>query len=150
MEDTISFASENVGADSIRPFVGFPLSDAGKTVEASILAIPDHYERVEVNNYCIMPDHVHLLLFFLSDDNGWGENSRNLSSLVGSMKRWVSKQLGWSPWQKSFYGRIIRDQKEYEAAYTYIDNNPMQWLLDHGDDEIEAILESIPMGQREK
>ena len=134
--------SESVGADIIRPFVGLPLSDTGTIVEQSILAISDHYEWVHVNNYCIMPDHIHLLLFFYAAEDGWNKNMSSLSNVVGSMKRWVSKQLGWSPWQKSFYDRIIRNQKEYEAVYAYIDQNPLQWVLDHGDQDFESILET--------
>ena len=60
---------ERVGADIIRPN-NVALSKAGKIVEQGILQIGDHYEVVVVDKYCVMPDHVHLILRIDSDDCG--------------------------------------------------------------------------------
>ncbi len=49
-----------VGADIIRP-QNVPLSEIGNLVEKSILQIPNHYENVSVDKYCIMPDHIDYL-----------------------------------------------------------------------------------------
>ena len=143
MEDVFCWLPENVGADIIRPPAVDPLTKAGKTVKTSILSIPEHYRQIEVKHFCIMPDHVHLLLYFWSDSNGQNSNTPTLSTVVGSMKRWVSKQLGYSPWQKSFYDHIIRNQKEDEAAYAYIENNPVQWFIKHDDGKIEDLFENV-------
>ena len=43
-----------VGADIIRP-QNVPLSAAGKIVEQAICQIPNHYENVSVDKYCVMP-----------------------------------------------------------------------------------------------
>ena len=32
--------------------------------------------------------------------------------------------------QKSYYDRIIRNQKEYEKNWEYIDTNPIKWKED--------------------
>jgi len=45
-----------------------------------------------------------------------------ISTVVGHMKRWVSIKLGYSIWQRSFFDRVIRNEKDYRAEY--IDNNP--------------------------
>lgn len=139
---------ENVGADIIRPnpmgdvFLpgveiirpyGEPLSPTGKIVREGIAAIPQHYASVEVEHYCIMPDHLHMLLMFLPDENGRMISAPTLSTVVGSMKRWISRRLGRSIWQKSFYDRVIRSEKGYQAAWSYIEENPMKWWEDHGD-----------------
>jgi REP element-mobilizing transposase RayT len=47
------------------------------------------------------------------------------------MKRWISKQLGWSIWQKSFYEHIIRDREDYETRKKYIYDNPLKWYYNH-------------------
>ena len=121
-----------VGADIIRPS-DVPLSSVGKTVEAAILSISQHYDGVEVNHFCVMPDHVHQLLQFHGDL--FGKTSvPPLSTVVGSLKRWVSRQLGYSIWQKSFYEHIIRTEKDYLEVLEYIERNPLQWRVDHGDD----------------
>lgn len=51
----------NVGADIIRP-QNIPLSAIGKISQQSILQIENHYTNVFVDKYCIMPDHIHLIL----------------------------------------------------------------------------------------
>jgi len=124
--------TDPVGADIIRPLQA-PLSEAGRIVETAILSIAEHYDGVEADHYCIMPDHVHLLLLFEGDI--WGKTEAPpLSIVIGSLKRWVSKQLGYSIWQKSFYDHIIRSEKDFHAALHYIERNPAQWQADHGDD----------------
>ena len=58
-----------VGADMIRP-QNVTLSTAGKIAEQGILQIAEHYENVVVDQYCIMPDHIHLILRIESDMDG--------------------------------------------------------------------------------
>ena len=50
-----------------------------------------------------------------------------VSTIIGSMKRWVSRQVGKSIWQKSFYDHIIRNQQDYNAVWEYIENNPLKY-----------------------
>lgn len=33
-------------------------------------------------------------------------------------------------WQRGYFERIIRNDAMYQEAWTYIDNNPIQWTLD--------------------
>ncbi|MBR1585041.1 MAG: transposase [Clostridia bacterium] len=126
----------NVGADSIRPLPAPDLTPEGKTVLTAIRAIVAHYDPVEVDHFCIMPDHVHLILRFSADADGRMLSAPTLSTVVGSMKRWVSRQIGRSLWQKSFYDRVLRTEEEYQSALRYIDGNPAQWQADHGDDSL--------------
>ncbi len=123
-----SYFWNNVGADIIRP-QDIKLSTIGEIVEQSILQIPDKYDNVSVDKYCIMPDHIHLILRIESDDNGRMISAPTLSTIVGSMKRWASKQTGFSVWQKSFYDHGIRNKQDYDEIWEYIDNNPLKYLL---------------------
>ena len=82
-----------VGADIIRP-QDVPLSAAGKIAEQGILQMAQHYENVAVDKYCVMPDHVHFILRIESDIGGRIISAPTVSTVVGSMKRWVSRQIG--------------------------------------------------------
>ncbi len=122
--------TRSVGADIIRPQEQL-LTHYGSLVEEAILNIPLHYENVHVRKYCIMSDHVHLLLEITPNNaknmlNGRIISAPTLFNIVGSMKRWVSKQVGFSIWQKSFYDKIIRDEKHYLEICKYMDENPLQ------------------------
>ena len=117
-----------VGADIIRP-ENVPLSATGKLVEQAICQIPNHYENVAVDKYCIMPDHIHLILRIESNMDGRMISAPTVSTVVGSMKRWVSRHIGRPIWQKSFYDHGIRNQQDYDEIWEYIENNPLKYLL---------------------
>ena len=112
----------NVGAAICRP----NLSKIGSIVETAILQIPEHYPMITVDKYCIMPDHVHMILSINTDQDGRQIAAPTISSVVGHMKRWVSMQLGHSIWQKSFVDRVIRNEMGYQAVWEYIENNPIK------------------------
>ncbi len=46
------------------------------------------------------------------------------------MKGFVSKQIGFSIWQKLFHDHIIRNEDEYRQIWNYIDTNPLKWHED--------------------
>ena len=119
---------DNVGADIIRP-INIKLSPIGKVVDQGILQITEHYKNVSVDKYCIMPDHIHLILRIESDIVGRMISAPTVSTVVGSLKRWVSKQIRKPIWQKSFYEHGIRNQQDYDEIWTYIENNPLKYAL---------------------
>ena len=118
----------NVGADIIRP-QNIPLSAIGKIAQQSILQIENHYTNVFVDKYCIMPDHIHLILRIDAEYDGRILSAPTVSTVVGSMKRWISKQAGKPIWQKSFYEHTIRNQTDYNEIWQYIENNPLKYTL---------------------
>ena len=118
----------SVGADIIRP-QNMPLSPIGKIVEQGILQMADHYENVTVDKYCVMPDHVHLILRIETDIDGRMISAPTVSTVIGSLKRWISKQVGKLIWQKSFYDHAIRNQQDYDEIWEYIENNPITYTL---------------------
>ena len=46
------------------------------------------------------------------------------------MKGAVSKQAGWSVWQKGFYDHVIRNEGDYLDIWRYIEGNPGRWTED--------------------
>ena len=118
----------SVGADIIRP-QDVPLSIAGKIAEQGILQIEEHCKNVVVDKFCIMPDHIHLILRIELNLDGRMVSAPTVSTVVGSMKRWVSRQIGKPIWQKSFYDHGIRNQQDYNEIWQYIENNPLKYAL---------------------
>ncbi len=53
-----------------------------------------------------------------------------ISTVVQQMKGYVTKAIGFSPWQRSFHDHIVRDEKDYREIWQYIDENPMKWEED--------------------
>ena len=118
----------SVGADIIRP-QNVPLSNTGKIAEQGILQVAEHYENVVVDKYCIMPDHIHMILRIESVFGGRMISAPTVATVFGSMKRWVSRQVGRPVWQKSFYEHGIRNQQDYDEIWEYIENNPLTYAL---------------------
>ena len=68
-----------VGADIIRP-QNVPLSSIGKIAEQGILQMVEHYKDIIVDKYCIMPDHIHLILRIKSNIAGRMISAPTISS----------------------------------------------------------------------
>ena len=114
----------DVGADTIRP-MQVRLSEIGVLAEQAIAQISEHYQNISVDNYCVMPDHVHLLLRV---DSTKGSTAVEISTVIGSLKRWISRQAGRPIWQKSYFDHVIRGQRDYNETWQYIEENPLKYL----------------------
>lgn len=82
------------------------------------------YTGVQLVKYCIMPNHVHLLLLLEPTA------SVSVPILVRALKRMITKEVGVSIWQKSFYDVVIRNGTMFQYEWTYIDSNPDKWAMD--------------------
>ena len=104
----------------------------GQAVFAGIKALDKIYDCVSVDNFCIMPNHVHLLICIHNSNNPDNPDAElpTVSRVMQQFKGAVTKSLGISIWQKSFYDHIIRDDYEYAAYSHYIDINPDDWEID--------------------
>ncbi len=102
------------------------LNETGRTVERAILAIPAHYPGAALDKYVVMPNHVHLIVAITDDP----DHKSSIPTIVRQFKRAVSVELGKSIWQLGFHDHIIRGEADYREIWTYIDNNPLKWVLD--------------------
>ena len=89
------------------------LTDLGIVVKQSIDEIPEHYPAITVDNYVIMPNHIHLLLQINADIDGRPMAAPTISTVVNQMKGVISKRAGFSVWQKGFYDHVIRNDNDY-------------------------------------
>ena len=105
------------------------LSRYGKIVEQHILALSDHFNGVHIDQYVVMPNHIHLILVLENEQNP------NCSQIIALFKSGVSRQIHSMVqevklWQRSYHDHVIRNQYEYEKIWLYIEANPMQWEKD--------------------
>ena len=128
-KDRKCLLSQIVGGDAhIAPYPR--LTYAGNVVEKHLRSIPG------IGPYVIMPNHVHMILHISATDPREGPmwasapTDVNVSTLVRSWKTLVSKELGQSIWQRSYYDHVIRDQQGYVDKLRYIQENPAKWQRD--------------------
>lgn len=123
------FWNENVGAVIGRP-QDVPLNTNGKIVETAIKNISKHYPYCEIEHYVVMPDHIHLMIQIICDENGGRPlTAPTISTVINQLKGSVTKQLGFKVWQRSFYDHVIRSYADYLKHYDYIENNPVDWIM---------------------
>ena len=119
-----------VGEDIILPPDSVRLSPYGKIAEEAIKAIPEHYSHIELLQYVIMPNHIHMILFIPCDNGRMISSPTSILTAVGQMKRYVSKKVSTAIWQRSFHDHVIRDKNDYEKIAKYIYENPIKWQYD--------------------
>lgn len=120
---------DHVGATIGRP-EDVPLTECGSIVDQAIKKIPMRYPAVSVDHFVIMPNHVHLLLQINSDSDGRPMVAPTISTVVQQMKGAVSKQAGFSVWQKGFHDHVVRGETDYREIWEYIEGNPMKLAED--------------------
>lgn len=119
----------SVGARSARQPVMQLLSEYGCTTQYAIEQIHKRYPMVTVDKYAIMPNHIHLLLV-IAPQEGSALRSPTISTIIKQMKGYVTKTIGQSIWQRSFYDHIIRNEADYLTKWNYIEQNPLRWIED--------------------
>jgi putative transposase len=99
--------------------------------------IPKHFPFVELDEFIIMPDHMHGVIFINKPDyfqwktNIFGVQSQNLASIIRGYKAAVKKfavmnNLSFQ-WQSRYYEHIVRSSNELKNINQYILNNPANW-----------------------
>ena len=129
------------------------LNELGLMAWQCWLDIPKHFKHVELDEFIIMPNHVHGIIK-LNDfnktriqncvetqnfaslqrksfyNNKFGPQSKNLSSIIRGYKIGVTKfaiinRIDFS-WQSRFYDRVIRNDHELNTKRLYIKDNPIK------------------------
>ena len=92
--------------------------------EIVVDALRHHHDTTaHVFAFCVMPDHIHVLLSLRSE-------GRSLSRWVGDVKRWVTRRAAEHGvevvWQKGFFERVLRSNDDVLTAASYIVANPVR------------------------
>jgi len=82
-------------------------------------------EEIILFCYCIMPDHVHIMISLSQGHN------KTLIDWVSFFKRFTARRVkashGIAPlWQKNFYDHVVRSDEALINVVEYIVNNPVR------------------------
>lgn len=133
------------------------LNDIGLIVQEEWLRTKEIRKNIDLDDYVIMPNHIHgiiIIEYDLNELNNNGDDCRDtmhrvptdrtfgspipnsLSTIIGAFKaaatRRISKTLKshQSIWQRNFYEHIIRNDDDLYRIRKYIQLNPLKWNLD--------------------
>jgi len=122
------------------------LNDAGLAVAQCLQAIPVHFPQVELDEFVVMPNHLHGIIVI--DRRGTACRAQveesfgrpiagSLATIIRSFKSAVTKRInqlrdnpGAPVWQRNYYERVIRDEQELNGIRQYIAGNPAKWEED--------------------
>ncbi|WP_107788026.1 transposase [Nitrosomonas ureae] len=126
------------------------LNTAGQIVEKCWGAIPEHFPQVTLDEFVIMPNHVHGIIT-IGTNVGANDylplpsnetprplqhgTSRTIGSMVRGFKigitRWFRANTDiHTVWQRNYYEHIIRNEDAYLKIAEYIQTNPQRWETD--------------------
>lgn len=123
------------------------LSSIGEFVEQNFKMIRSKMKIIRVDEYAIMPDHLHLLLVINNTDSPEEHpylrerpiatgihplQKQSVSSFVnhlkGTIKRWCNEQgFPQFAWQARFNESIIKNESHYHIVTNYIQSNVKNW-----------------------
>ncbi len=113
------------------------LTDYGKIADKYIRMITSKYPVINIENFVVMPNHIHILAVIYNEPYGTGNPSPTISSAIAWFKYQTTKEInllrkspGARVWQRSFHDHIVRGQQDYEEIWQYIDENPLRWDSD--------------------
>ena len=108
------------------------LSKYGKVIDEQIGAMNNHYDHIYIDNYVIMPNHIHMLINVCAYGTSRTPPPTNdtIPMFVSTFKRFVNKQTSEDLFQRSYFDHIIRNEEDYLTHYNYIQINPTKWTDD--------------------
>ena len=146
---TTKITNNPVGAHCMCPEPKMILNQYGKIVEEEIIRTTEIRENILINEYVIMPNHIHLLIEIadnkLDDKQGhmqcaptvekFGKSTSNsIPTIVKLLKASSTKRInilrdteGLPVWQRNYHENIIRTEATYIKVSDYIRNNPLKW-----------------------
>jgi putative transposase len=106
--------------------------------------LENQYPYVELGAWVVMPNHSHGILIIHDDGRGGSRSAptvkikhKPLGQLIGAFKTVSTKQInllrqteGQIVWQRNYYEHIIRNEREMENIWKYIESNPVMWYDD--------------------
>ena len=121
------------------------LNEYWKIAKKYYLEIPKHFSFVILDEFIIMPNHIHWIIIIEKNGANNNELKQNrfqnqwkwtISSIIGSFKSICTKTINKSQnkvffaWQPNYYDRIIRNEDELQRIRKYILENPLKRGLD--------------------
>lgn len=111
-------------------------------VDDAWLWLARQYPHVDLDEYIIMPNHIHGIIVFREAAGGGSRTApttqalprKALGSVIGAFKTVSTKRInqlldtpGAVLWQRNYWERIIRNEDEMNRIRQYIIDNPARW-----------------------
>ena len=123
------------------------LSPLGVIVAKSWQWLSERYAYAFLDEWILMPNHLHGILILRDDITGAGRGGsraaptksrrKPLGELMGAFKTVSTKRInvlrgtpGAPVWQRGYYEHVIRSEAELNRARDYIVSNPVRWAMD--------------------
>ncbi len=112
------------------------LTKYGEIAKKHINNMASFYSNISVDNYVIMPNHIHFLIQIHYTDikNGPPRTSVPTNSIisrfVSTFKRFCNREYGENIWQARSNDHVIRNEYDYKNIYEYIETNVIRWDKD--------------------
>lgn len=126
------------------------LSKEGMIVKNEILEMPNYHHRVVMDEWVVMPNHIHLLIELTDDltpvkpihvkpihESVLQRRNMLIPKILGKLQMLTSKHInilnntqGQKNWQSNYHDHIIRNEQSYLRIKQYIQNNPKNWKED--------------------
>ena len=121
------------------------LSQFGSIVEDCWNDLINHYPHVALDEFVVMPNHVHGVIRLNDDGRAGlkpaptddGPRRHGLSKIVRAFKTFSARRInelrgtaGTPVWQRNYYERVVRNERELNAIREYTRANPLNWHLD--------------------
>ncbi len=105
----------------------------GRIAEEQLLLLEQRYPTLKIDQYIIMPNHIHAILFL--EEMVKNSQCPTIMDIVCAYKSLTTRECKKhypieKLFQTSFYEHIIRGRRDYDEIAEYISNNPKQWELD--------------------
>jgi len=127
------------------------LNPCGDVAHQFWLEIPKLYENTVLDEFMIMPNHLHGIIGIVGNAYYAFPTDRTkmlLSKIIQQYKATVTKEVrkfqNSFQWQKSFYDHVIRNNESLEKIRKYIIHNPLKWGYDRENDN------GVPLDEKKK
>jgi len=107
-------------------------------------ALPNYYPPAELDAFVVMPNHLHGIIVVtdvgvasrrpIGQDDPAPTEKRSLGQLIGYFKFQATKEINQvrdtafaKVFQRDYYERVIRNEREWDAIAKYICDNPANW-----------------------
>jgi len=85
----------------------------------------------ELGQYVVMPNHLHFIAIIVEPQPVGAackppaikRNKQTIPAIVQAYKASVTRKLGFSLWQRSYWDNIVRSREDHVAIKRYIQNN---------------------------
>ena len=106
----------------------------GEIARRQLLLLEDRYPYLSVDQYAIMPNHIHAIII-LGGETAGASPRPTITDIICAYKSLTTiecKKNGFKDkiFQTSFYDHIIRSREDYEEIAKYIHENPLRWHFD--------------------